>query len=156
MKGKGYLSTSSSMREKKKKQEHLILTWCSQAVVQSTGFILDHMEMVWGADSRDTLSLEILIQWIWAEFREYIFNKCPDDSDASVQTGVEYFLHSYRLLKLFASQKYDSFFLFCFIFLVVFFFFEVETFNIYKQEKEYNKPQLQGPTTVCHFASQFY
>ena len=50
-------------------------------------------------------------------------------------------IYSYRLLNLFASQKYDSFFLFCFIFLVGFFFFlSVETFNIYKQEKNTISP----------------
>lgn len=76
------------MREKE--QENLILTWYSQAVVQSVGFILDHT-WKWSEEQvPDTFSLEILIQWVWAEFREYIFNKCPDDSDASVQTGVEY------------------------------------------------------------------
>lgn len=144
MKGKGYLSIFHLQWEKKKKtrksDSDMMLPSCGSINRIHIG---PHMEMVWGADS-----------WIPSPWR-FWFSGSGLNSESIFLTNAQMILmhqfrlvwniYSYRSLNLFASQKYDSFFLFCFIFLVgfvlfFFFFLSVETFNIYKQEKNTISP----------------
>lgn len=128
---------SSSMRERTGKSDSdMVLPSCGSINGIHTG---PHMEMVWGADS-----------WTPSPWR-FWFSGSELNSESIFLTNAQMILmhqlrlvwniYSYRLLNFFASQKYDSFFLSGFIFLVFFFFFlSVETFNIYKQEKNTINP----------------